>query len=149
MVKYFVSSDEEDESSSESESEEESEDDDDESNDEAEEEYYDLENPPVGCDVNLFALACVLREKRADVEEDMNEAKKAKELLFKDVETWMKRIKNAEAAAEASESEFEAYQVRFCGTALLFCYLIHIYILLARRFGIRDWSPTSSAANIN
>ena len=26
---------------------------------------------------------------------------------------------------------------------------IYIYILLSRRFGIRDWSPTSSAVNIN
>ena len=58
-----------------------------------------------------FEAVCAITEKRLDIEEDMNEEKKALELIRKDLESYSKKQRIIEAGLKQAQSELEAFQV--------------------------------------
>ena len=62
---------------------------------------------PTGCDPALFSLACSLRETRLDVEEALQEEKRATEQCRKELEASKKKLKGMESHVKTAQSELE------------------------------------------
>ena len=62
---------------------------------------------PAGCDPALFSLACSLRESRLDVEEALQEEKKATDQCRKELEACKKKMKSMESHVKTAQSELE------------------------------------------
>ena len=52
-----------------------------------------------------------MREKRLDIEEELNEEKKIKEALNKELEALQKKSRVIDAGLKTAEQELEAFQV--------------------------------------
>lgn len=67
---------------------------------------------PVGCDTNLFNLACEQREKRLDLEEAIAEEKRGLDTQRKELESMRKKLKSMDSQEKSALSDLQAFQLK-------------------------------------
>jgi len=73
--------------------------------------YFDENVCPPGCDETLYNLAFSMREKRYTYEREIIDAQRAMEILYKEIQIHIKKLKIVENSLKKNEDDLQMFMV--------------------------------------